>query len=258
MQKHQDLRIPESLMRRLAAEATERDTSPEELLPELLEAALDLDEMDFWEGRGGGEHLRSLLFGAPTLGFAYPAERDDNGEMDHDAQQRDVAEVRELTRGGELALEPEARDFEVGRGAQGDPWTWLQLAQTISAVFGAVAAPAVAWAAWAKVAERLRPWLRARRARAGLGFVKACCLEDARGRVEDPDELRMELVAAHGGQALFAELAEEVAVGPYCVTVQVPERSATFVYVTDELGEILHFHEVKSDEVGGIVPDDYG
>jgi len=39
-------KVPEQLLRRLATEAEERGTSPEDLLQELLEAALDLHEMD--------------------------------------------------------------------------------------------------------------------------------------------------------------------------------------------------------------------
>jgi len=48
-------------------------------------------DMDFWEGRGSGEHLSALLFGAPTLGVAYPAERDEQGEL--------LVEVRKGTHG---------------------------------------------------------------------------------------------------------------------------------------------------------------
>jgi hypothetical protein len=97
--------------------------------------------------------------------------------------------------------------------------------------------------------------LRAKRGRASLEFVKACCLEHAKTRVEFPDELLPSLVTGHCG-VVFSGRMDVEAVGPYSVLIQVPDRSSTFVYITDEVGEILHFQEVAAPALEGAVAED--
>lgn len=243
--------LPPGLLRRLEVEATSRGRSLDQLTAELVESALDHDEVAEYCG-GSGDHMLALLHHAPQIAITYPAEHDGDGGTDATLQSAEVAEVEQLGKQAGLSLRAVPREFEIGRGAQGDPWTWIELAQNVTTIFGAIASPALAIVAWRKFANDMRAWLVKRRGRAGIGFVKLCCLHDAQTRVEDPTGLVHDLVAGHGGAAFFGEYAETIAVGPYCVTVQVPEKSETFVYVTDQVGEILHFHAVPAEEVGDI------
>jgi hypothetical protein len=109
--------------------------------------------------------------------------------------------------------------------------------------------------AWSKVLPIIRKWLKRRGGRATLEFIKACCLDDAKGRVKNPEELVAPLVKGHCG-VVFSPRFDIEAIGPYCVTIQVPERTSTFVYVTDEVGNILHFHEVPAPELEDVVPEE--
>lgn len=234
---------------RLVARAEEENTDVGQLLDALVDRALDLPEVYVFDG--GGDRLVEVAHSAGTLGVFYPAEQDEEGDgyADPAAQERERAELETLLRDAGLKVDVVLRDFEVGRGAQGDPVTFLQIiamvGAAITALGGAVAAPAAAINQWSTAAPKVREWLeRRRRARGAvtLELVKEWCLEDARQRVQRPDELVPSFVSGHRGSA-FTTSMDTQAVGPYCVIVQVPERSATFVYVTDEVGKILNFFE---------------
>jgi hypothetical protein len=199
-----------------------------------------------------GDRLVEVAHSPNVLGVYYraPVEEDGDGLEDSNEIDKDRTELETLLRGAGLELRVIARGFEIGRGAQGDPVTLLQIV-TLAAT--AVAAPAVCINQWGTAIPKIREWLLKRRAARGvtLELVKCWCVEDARSRVKDSDEISFGLVAGHRGAGYTTSMDVEP-VGPYCVTIQVPSRHSTFVYVTDELGQVIHFHEAPGpgpDEV---------
>lgn len=243
-----------SVETRLLAAAEEQGVDVGQLLDRLVSRALDLPEEEVFGN--GGDLLVESATAEGVLGVYFDAAQElENGELDEEAQKRDIAELESIVNASlseGVSVRVIERVFEIGRGAQGDPVTLLQL---ITTIFAVIAAPAVAFNAWVAALPKIRDWLKARGGSLTLEFVKQACLEDAKTRVTNPKDLVASFVSGHRGQAFTTRMDTE-AVGPYCVMVQVPERQSTFVYLTDELGQILQFLEAPGPSEDRLVAED--
>lgn len=246
---------PDVEARLLAAAAELGYEDANGLLDQAVSQALDLPHIGWLDG--GGELLvgaasspivRGVYFGSGTV-------EDGAGEADVTAQEVDRAEFESILRTNGFNADVRVRDFEVGRGAQGAPFTLLEVFGAIASVAAVASAPAVIINQWSQAAPKIREWLRRRRGKVTLGLVIDWCVEDAKLRVDDPGTVLRALASGHQGKA-FTTAMDIEAVGPFCVTIQVPARATTFVYVTDEVGTTLHFHEVAGPTEDDVVLDE--
>jgi hypothetical protein len=242
-----EIRLSPETLARVRAEAEMQGLDAEELLDLLVTRALDRGDLTWMDG--AGDHLVAAASSRDVIGVYFPAEtaEDGDGYADDEAQAKDRAEIEQVLRDAGIERNVQVRDFAVGRGAQGVAFTLLSF---IGALGAAIAAPAVVINQWSTAAPKIREWLRARNGMVTLALVIQWCLEDAAKRVDDASDILPSLAAGHRGVAFTTAMDDEL-VGPFCVTIQVPARTATFVYVADEVGEILHFVEVPgpSEEV---------
>lgn len=205
--------------------------------------------------KGGpfGEHgAARLLWGQNVLASApilvEGEEECGQGEQTRALRQQAENELRkalgDVLAGGDTELQTPT--YEVGQGAQGFDMTLFV------AIGGFIAVPLpTAIIAWSKAIPLLKGWLRKYNGRPSLALAKQFCLDDARGRVKYPDALSLAHV---GGHCLAIPLESDIVpVGPFSVSIWVEEKEAVFVYTVNDVGDILHFHEIP--QPGVVAPD---
>ncbi|MEL6190334.1 MAG: hypothetical protein AAFU79_37405, partial [Myxococcota bacterium] len=122
---------------------------------EFLQDRVETGEDKLGEGRMEGEELLSLLLEAPTVGIAVPSDVDDNGVAKEPVKH--LEELGAMMQRNELQFVGRHLDFDTGVGAQGEPWTWIEL---FDLTCKAVAGPGAVFLIWRKLAKELQPWLR--------------------------------------------------------------------------------------------------